>query len=182
MRRPYRSPIRQTNRPTGNPTMKQIRSFALLALPAALYAAGAQSSVTLYGIADAGIAYVHNAQNANGSNASSLVKFSSGNLSGSRWGCGTEDLGGGRRAVPARERLQHRHGRARPANSAARPSSAREQHVRHRDARPPVRSGRRSRAGPHAGQLLRRRVRDAGRPRQLRQQPARQQLGEIHGR
>jgi len=60
--------------------MKQIRSFALLALPAALYAAGAhaQSSVTLYGIADAGIAYVHNAQNANGSNASSLVKFSSG--------------------------------------------------------------------------------------------------------
>ena len=69
--------------------MKQIRSFALLALPAALYAAGAhaQSSVTLYGIADAGIAYVHNAQNANGSNASSLVKFSSGNLSGSRWGC-----------------------------------------------------------------------------------------------
>lgn len=35
-------------------------------------------------------------------------------------------------------------------------------------------------AGPHAGQLLRRRVRDAGRPRQLRQQPARQQLGEVH--
>ncbi|CAB3969632.1 porin [Burkholderia cenocepacia] len=82
--------------------MKQIRSFALLALPAALYAAGAhaQSSVTLYGIADAGIAYVHNAQNANGSNASSLVKFSSGNLSGSRWGLrGTEDLGGGLAAL-----------------------------------------------------------------------------------
>ncbi len=78
--------------------MKQIRSLALLTLPAALYAAGAhaQSSVTLYGIVDAGIAYVHNAQNANGSNASSLVKFSSGNLSGSRWGLrGTEDLGGG---------------------------------------------------------------------------------------
>ena len=82
--------------------MKQIRSFALLALPAALVAAGAhaQSSVTLYGIADAGIAYVHNAQNANGSNASSLVKFSSGNLSGSRWGLrGIEDLGSGLSAL-----------------------------------------------------------------------------------
>ncbi|MBU9604786.1 porin [Burkholderia multivorans] len=82
--------------------MKRIRSLALLALPASLYAAGAhaQSSVTLYGIVDAGIAYVHNAQNANGSNASNLVKFSSGNLSGSRWGLrGTEDLGGGLAAL-----------------------------------------------------------------------------------
>ncbi len=82
--------------------MKQIRSLALLTLPAALYAvdAHAQSSVTLYGIVDAGIAYVHNAQNANGGNASSLVKFSSGNLSGSRWGLrGTEDLGGGLAAL-----------------------------------------------------------------------------------
>jgi len=61
--------------------MKRIRSFAPLALPASRYAAGvhAQSSVTLYGIADAGIAYVHNAQNANGGNASNLVRFSSGN-------------------------------------------------------------------------------------------------------
>ncbi|MFM0606093.1 porin [Paraburkholderia sediminicola] len=80
-----------------------MKRLSLLALPAGLLlAAGAQaqSSVTLYGIVDAGIAYVHNAQGANGQNQSSLVKFSSGNLSGSRWGLkGTEDLGGGLAAV-----------------------------------------------------------------------------------
>jgi predicted porin len=80
-----------------------MKRLTLLALPAGLLlAAGAQaqSSVTLYGIADAGIAYVHNAQGANGQNQSSLVKFSSGNVSGSRWGLkGTEDLGGGLAAV-----------------------------------------------------------------------------------
>lgn len=80
-----------------------MKRFSLLALPAGLlFAAGAQaqSSVTLYGIVDAGIAYVHNAQNATGQNQSTLVKFSSGNVSGSRWGLkGTEDLGGGLAAV-----------------------------------------------------------------------------------
>ncbi|MGZ2749144.1 porin [Burkholderia stagnalis] len=82
--------------------MQATKRLALLALPAALAAGGAhaQSSVTLYGIVDAGIAYVHNAQNADGGNASNLVKFSSGNLSGSRWGLrGTEDLGGGLAAL-----------------------------------------------------------------------------------
>ncbi|RQR63208.1 porin [Burkholderia sp. Bp9002] len=82
--------------------MQATKRLALLALPAALAAGGAhaQSSVTLYGIVDAGIAYVHNAQNANGGNASNLVKFGSGNLSGSRWGLrGTEDLGGGLAAL-----------------------------------------------------------------------------------
>ncbi|ASL46699.1 Outer membrane porin protein [Burkholderia sp. AD24] len=80
-----------------------MKRLTLLALPAGLLlatGAQAQSSVTLYGIADAGIAYVHNAQGANGQNQSSLVKFSSGNVSGSRWGLkGTEDLGGGLAAV-----------------------------------------------------------------------------------
>jgi predicted porin len=80
-----------------------MKRLSLLALPAGLlFAAGAhaQSSVTLYGIVDAGIAYVHNAQSANGQNQSTLVKFSSGNMSGSRWGLkGTEDLGGGLAAV-----------------------------------------------------------------------------------
>jgi predicted porin len=80
-----------------------MKRFSLLALPAALLAANvahAQSSVTLYGIVDAGIAYVHNAAGANGQNQSTLVKFSSGNVSGSRWGLkGTEDLGGGLAAV-----------------------------------------------------------------------------------
>ncbi|PYE14513.1 porin [Paraburkholderia silvatlantica] len=62
--------------------------------------AHAQSSVTLYGIVDAGIAYVHNAQSANGQNQSTLVKLSSGNLSGSRWGLrGIEDLGNGLAAI-----------------------------------------------------------------------------------
>ncbi|WP_126282246.1 porin [Burkholderia stagnalis] len=82
--------------------MQATKRLALLALPAALAAGGAhaQSSVTLYGIVDAGIAYVHNAQNADGGNASNLVKFGSGNLSGSRWGLrGTEDLGGGLAAL-----------------------------------------------------------------------------------
>ena len=80
--------------------MKRLSLFALSA--GLLFAAGAQAqnSVTLYGIVDAGIAYVHNAQGANGLNQSTLVKFSSGNMSGSRWGLkGTEDLGGGLAAV-----------------------------------------------------------------------------------
>jgi predicted porin len=34
----------------------------------------------------AGIAYMHNAQSSNGQNQSTLVKFASGNSSGSRWG------------------------------------------------------------------------------------------------
>ncbi|KVE35577.1 porin [Burkholderia sp. TSV86] len=84
--------------------MKQTKQLAAaLALPAGFLlsaAAPAQSSVTLYGIVDAGIAYAHNAQDANGRNQSTLVKFSSGNLSGSRWGLkGSEDLGGGLAAV-----------------------------------------------------------------------------------
>lgn len=113
----------------GNPTMKQIRSFALFALPAALVAAGAhaQSSVTLYGIADAGIAYVHNAQNANGSNASSLVKFSSGNLSGSRWGCAASRISAAACPRCSSSRTASTSAPARSArasaNSAARPSS-----------------------------------------------------------
>jgi predicted porin len=69
------------------------------AIPAALLlstAAHAQSSVTLYGILDTGLAYVHNAQGSNGQNQSTLIKESSGNISGSRWGLkGAEDLGGG---------------------------------------------------------------------------------------
>ncbi|SIO60930.1 porin [Paraburkholderia phenazinium] len=79
------------------------KRLSLLAIPAGLVlsaGAQAQSSVTLYGIVDAGIAYVHNAQSSNGQNQSTLVKFASGNISGSRWGLkGTEDLGGGLAAI-----------------------------------------------------------------------------------
>ncbi|PRE83064.1 porin [Burkholderia gladioli] len=81
-----------------------MKRISLLALPTiaslATGVAHAQSTVTLYGIVDAGIAYVHNAQGANGGNQSTLVKFNSGNMSGSRWGLrGTEDLGGGLAAI-----------------------------------------------------------------------------------
>jgi len=50
----------------------------------------AQSSVTLYGVIDTGVAYINN------SGGASQVELSSGTMSGSRWGLkGTEDLGGG---------------------------------------------------------------------------------------
>ncbi|TKC91181.1 porin [Trinickia terrae] len=85
-----------------------MKRLSLLALPAGLllsvgaYAqsTAGSSSVTLYGIVDAGIAYVHNAQGANGRNQSTLVAANSGTVSGSRWGLkGTEDLGGGLSAL-----------------------------------------------------------------------------------
>lgn len=67
-----------------------------LAFAVALMAAGAaqaQSSVTLYGIADAGISYVR------GQNAAK-TKLVSGIMEGSRFGFrGNEDLGGGYRAI-----------------------------------------------------------------------------------
>ncbi|MFL9920306.1 porin [Paraburkholderia fungorum] len=60
--------------------------------------AHAQSSVTLYGLIDAGISYVNNARA--GTSHGSLVKYDDGVASGSRWGLrGTEDLGGGLKAL-----------------------------------------------------------------------------------
>jgi predicted porin len=59
-------------------------------------AAHAQSSVTLYGLIDAGISYVNHA----GANSKSLVKYDDGVAQGSRWGIkGSEDLGGGLKAI-----------------------------------------------------------------------------------
>lgn len=56
--------------------------------------AHAQSNVTLYGILDAGINY------ANNQGGSSAVQAISGIIQGSRWGItGTEDLGGGTKAI-----------------------------------------------------------------------------------
>jgi len=70
-----------------------------LVLTAASMNAHAQSSVTLYGIVDSGVAYVHNALSGT-QNQATLVKFNSGGLSGSRWGLkGQEDLGGGLAAI-----------------------------------------------------------------------------------
>jgi predicted porin len=57
--------------------------------------ARADSAVTLYGIIDTGLAYIHNS-----AGHSSQWKMSPSNLSGSEWGLkGTEDLGGGLSAI-----------------------------------------------------------------------------------
>jgi GBP family porin len=57
-------------------------------------AAQAQSSVTLYGLIDAGITYTNNQQ------GHSNFKATSGSVNGSRWGLrGAEDLGGGLKAI-----------------------------------------------------------------------------------
>ena len=74
---------------------KTILATAALALVGATGAAQAQNSVTLYGVIDSGIGYVHNA-----SGNKKLVGMINGNLSGDRWGLkGQEDLGGGLKAI-----------------------------------------------------------------------------------
>jgi predicted porin len=75
---------------------KKILTAATLAVFAT--AAHAQSSVTLYGVIDAGISYVNNSKSATGSDK--LFKYDDGVAQGSRWGIrGTEDLGGGLKAL-----------------------------------------------------------------------------------
>jgi predicted porin len=74
---------------------KTILATSTLALLGAAGVARAQNSVTLYGVVDTGLIYVHNA---NGNEKQ--VGTSSGNLSGNRWGLkGQEDLGGGLKAI-----------------------------------------------------------------------------------
>ncbi|SAL19588.1 porin [Caballeronia terrestris] len=68
--------------------------LALAALGTFAGAAQAQSSVTLYGIVDAGFVFNNN------SSGNQLYSLMSGSLQGSRWGLrGTEDLGGGMKAL-----------------------------------------------------------------------------------
>ena len=75
---------------------KKVLTTAILATIAGT--AHAQSSVTLYGLIDAGISYVNNAKA--GNSHDSLVKYDDGVAQGSRWGLrGTEDLGGGLKAI-----------------------------------------------------------------------------------
>lgn len=79
---------------------------ALFALAAAgtcalsgVASAQSASNVTLYGIVDAGVEFSNHTAG-NGGNGGTSVRVSSGNLSGSRWGLrGTEDLGGGLKAI-----------------------------------------------------------------------------------
>ncbi|QGZ60535.1 porin [Paraburkholderia acidisoli] len=82
------------------------KNLVIAAAVAATFASAsyAQSSVTLYGIVDAGFSYTTNV--ANGVNAyghptgDRNFAMTSGNLQASRWGLrGTEDLGGGLRAI-----------------------------------------------------------------------------------
>jgi GBP family porin len=62
-------------------------------------AAHAQSSVTLYGLIDAGITYTNNQATAPGQGHSN-VQMTSGSVNGSRFGLrGAEDLGGGLKAI-----------------------------------------------------------------------------------
>jgi predicted porin len=72
---------------------KSLLALAVLGSFAAV--AQAQTSVTIYGVVDTGVAY----QSKAGTNNNSLFAVTSGNLSGSRLGFkGTEDLGGGLKA------------------------------------------------------------------------------------
>src|ERR1700744_1508515 len=89
--------------------MKRLALSTLsLSLLAAAGAAHAQTSVTLYGVIDESLSYLHNtqdaAQTASGAggtrNAWLLGNSSAGNLAGSRFGMkGNEDLGGGLAAI-----------------------------------------------------------------------------------
>ncbi|KWO67780.1 porin [Burkholderia territorii] len=77
---------------------KKLLTIAILAATAG--AAHAQSSVTLYGVIDAGISYVNHSTKSPTTAGSKLFKFDDGIAQGSRWGLrGTEDLGGGLKAI-----------------------------------------------------------------------------------
>ncbi|HKT98290.1 MAG TPA: porin [Paraburkholderia sp.] len=80
--------------------MKRIALSTLsLAMLAASGAAHAQSSVTLYGVIDESVQWVHNDAN-NGNGNKNLIGLYGGNLSGDRFGLkGAEDLGGGLKAI-----------------------------------------------------------------------------------
>jgi general bacterial porin, GBP family len=68
--------------------------LALTVLGTVASAAHAQSSVTLYGLIDAGLTYTNN------QGGSHNVQATSGSVNGSRWGLrGAEDLGGGLKAI-----------------------------------------------------------------------------------
>ncbi|AJG21056.1 porin [Cupriavidus basilensis] len=75
--------------------------LALAALGAFAGAAQAQSSVTLYGVADMNIEYVsHMSSSGTSGPSGNVTRMSSGGLSGSRWGLrGVEDLGSGMKAL-----------------------------------------------------------------------------------
>ena len=63
-------------------------------------AAHAQSSVTLYGVIDAGVVYANNAHTPGSASSGQSWGVGSGNVSDTLWGLkGSEDLGGGMHAI-----------------------------------------------------------------------------------
>jgi general bacterial porin, GBP family len=88
--------------------MKKKTLIFAAATAAVAGSAQAQSSVTLYGLVDAGLTYVSNEVNGNSqiqpdghvTGGKAMVGMTSGNVQPSRWGLrGAEDLGGGLKAV-----------------------------------------------------------------------------------
>jgi GBP family porin len=78
--------------------MKKIPVAVAVLGALAASSAQAQTSVTLYGIIDAGLMYTNNVQK--GAASGSLFQATSGNINGSRFGLrGAEDLGGGYKAI-----------------------------------------------------------------------------------
>lgn len=80
--------------------MKMRKAIFLATSGLASASACAQSSVTLYGVVDAGISYVNNVASAAGGVGARKIQETSGVGAPSRWGFrGVEDLGGGNSAV-----------------------------------------------------------------------------------
>lgn len=76
----------------------KMKLFAAAVAALAAGGAYAQSSVTLYGVVDAGVEYANHQPGVSGSH--DVVRLNSGGMSGSRWGLrGVEDLGGGLKGV-----------------------------------------------------------------------------------
>ncbi|MHA6845253.1 porin [Ralstonia syzygii] len=77
----------------------KMKLFAAAVAALAAGGAYAQSSVTLYGVADVGVEWANKVAGADGQ-GHSRIAMQSGNLSGSRWGLrGVEDLGGGLKGI-----------------------------------------------------------------------------------
>lgn len=77
----------------------KMKLFAAAVAALAAGGAYAQSSVTLYGVADVGVEWANKVAGADGQ-GHSRIAMQSGNLSGSRWGMrGVEDLGGGLKGI-----------------------------------------------------------------------------------
>ena len=92
--------IKQKKRLTVKKTLFALAAAgAACAVSGATFAQSSSSSVTLYGIADAGVSYQSHVQSAPGQGGS-LFGVTSGGLSGSRWGIrGVEDLGGNLKGI-----------------------------------------------------------------------------------